>query len=101
MAADYDGIDEERSVGLEILIVQEDYHAPRKPNEACDNSTSDEGDSSEYEADETSCFTSERPSKPSFLLGKKMRKKVRHFQLCHQYLWLYQEQYCSLLQPQV
>ena len=100
MAADCDGIDEERSVGLEFLTVQEDSLAPRKPNEACDNSSSDEGDSSEYEAEETSCFTSERPSKPSFLLGK-MRRKVRHFQLCHQYLWLYQEQYCSLLQSQV
>ena len=90
MAADCDGIDEERSVGLEFLTVLEDPLAPRKPNEACDNSSSDEGDSSEYEAEETSFFTSERPSKPSFLLGK-MRRKVRQFQLCHQYLWLYQE----------
>ena len=48
--------------------MQEDSLVPRKPNEACDNSSSDEGDSSEYEAEETSCFTSERPSKPSFLL---------------------------------
>ena len=100
MAADCDSIDEERSVGLEFLTVQEDSFALRKPNEACDNSSSDEGDSSEYEAEETSCFTSERPSKLSFLLGM-MRRKVRRFQLCHQYRWLYQEQYCSLLQPQV
>ena len=35
--------------------MQEDSLAPRKPNEACDNSSSDEGDFSEHEAEETSC----------------------------------------------
>ena len=50
MAAYRESIDEERSVGLEFLTVQENSCkktlAPRKPNEAYDNSSSDEGYSS-------------------------------------------------------
>ena len=68
MAAYCEVIDEERSVVLEFLTVQEDSLTPRNPNKVCDSSSSNESDFSEYEAERTSCFTSEKLSKLSFLL---------------------------------
>lgn len=68
MAAEFEGIDQEGSLRLELSYLHEDYFSPRQ---ADDLENSDNPGEVENEAEESICASTSRPNRPSILLGNR------------------------------